>query len=114
MGYVPWAPGKPADLAPCVEALKAALPKDTAFIRFDPPWYTECSVDSNTEVPAPLPAPFVHAASDTQPPDSVLLDLSRSEEDILEGMHSTCRYNCRLGTRKVEVREKGAEGVETF
>jgi lipid II:glycine glycyltransferase (peptidoglycan interpeptide bridge formation enzyme) len=56
----------------------------------------------------------VHAASDTQPPDSVLLDLTRSEEDILEGMHSKCRYNCRLGTRKVEVREKGAEGVETF
>lgn len=43
---------------------------------------------------------------DVQPRSTVLIDLTKSEEDILEGMKSKTRYNVRLGERKgVEVRE---------
>ena len=37
---------------------------------------------------------------DIQPPDSTLVDLTSSEEEILEKMHSKWRYNIRLSERK--------------
>lgn len=37
---------------------------------------------------------------DIQPPDSTLVDLTGTEEEILEKMHSKWRYNIRLSERK--------------
>jgi lipid II:glycine glycyltransferase (peptidoglycan interpeptide bridge formation enzyme) len=120
--YVPWGPELPPDFSPTDKektailrelalALKAFLPENTAFIRFDPPWYTE-----GAETPAPpVYSPFSRSAADVQPPDTVLLDLRPPEEDILKQMKSKWRYNIKLAEKRgVQVRCTGAQGLEKF
>jgi hypothetical protein len=117
--YVPWGPELPPDFSPAERqgvledlacALKGMLPKDTAFIRFDPPWHT-----GGTEFPPVLKRPFFRAAADIQPPDSVIIDLDKDEEAILRGMKPKWRYNIRLAERKgVSVRRAGEEELPVF
>ena len=60
----------------------------------------------------PVGAPLRRAAADIQPPDTVLLNLSRSEEDILQGMKPKWRYNVRLAEKKgVAVEELSGEAA---
>ncbi|MDR1058476.1 MAG: peptidoglycan bridge formation protein FemAB, partial [Treponema sp.] len=107
--YVPWGPafdpaGEPPGggsggpgaqkarseaLGELARALRPFMPGDTAFVRFDPPWYNEGP-------PQNLTLPLIRAGADIQPPDTVLLDLTHSWEDILSGMKSKWRYNARL------------------
>ncbi|GHV74450.1 peptidoglycan bridge formation protein FemAB [Spirochaetia bacterium] len=118
--YVPWGPELPGDtddakrnefLRELAEALQALLPENTAFIRFDPPWYT-----AGAETPAPpIYPPFSRSAADVQPPDTVLVDLRPAEEDILKQMKPTWRHNIRLAEKRgVRVWYTGAEGLEIF
>jgi lipid II:glycine glycyltransferase (peptidoglycan interpeptide bridge formation enzyme) len=99
-------------LAELARALRRYLPRSTAFIRFDPPWY---SVEAEG-TPMPLIGkPFSRAAADVQPPDTVLIDLSQSEESLLAAMKEKWRYNIRLSARKgVAVREAGEAGLDVF
>jgi lipid II:glycine glycyltransferase (peptidoglycan interpeptide bridge formation enzyme) len=115
--YMPWGPELPADfpadgrsqaLVNIAQALKNLLPKGTAFIRFDPPWYTEGD-------PSPLHKPLTRAGADVQPPDTVLIDLTDNEKAILGGMKSKGRYNIRLASKKgVTVRQTGMEELPLF
>jgi lipid II:glycine glycyltransferase (peptidoglycan interpeptide bridge formation enzyme) len=120
--YVPWGPELPTGFSPADEvkteilrelalALKTFLPGNTAFIRFDPPWYTE-----GAETPAPpVYSPFSRSAADVQPADTVLLDLRLPEKDILKQMKGKWRYNIKLaGKRGVQVRYTGAQELGTF
>jgi lipid II:glycine glycyltransferase (peptidoglycan interpeptide bridge formation enzyme) len=120
--YVPWGPLIPAEFnlddkeksrvtSDLAKALHHLLPKDTAFIRFDPPWYSE-----GAETPAPvLFAPFSRSGADIQPPDTVILNLDDSEEAILDAMKPKWRYNIRLAEKKgVTIRRADEEGLETF
>jgi lipid II:glycine glycyltransferase (peptidoglycan interpeptide bridge formation enzyme) len=120
--YVPWGPELPlnfpqtndernAALAELAAGLRRFLPGDTAFIRFDPPWYTE---GADTP-PPPIGKPFTHAGADVQPPDTVIVDLSPAPETILAAMKPKWRYNIRLAEKKgVTVRRSDAEGIEAF
>jgi lipid II:glycine glycyltransferase (peptidoglycan interpeptide bridge formation enzyme) len=103
--YVPWGPELPADfpaedearnqaLVELAKALRELLPRDTAFIRFDPPWFSE------GDAPPPVCKPLDRAGADIQPPDTVLIDLSVSEQAILSSMKSKGRYNVRLASKK--------------
>jgi lipid II:glycine glycyltransferase (peptidoglycan interpeptide bridge formation enzyme) len=114
----PWGPGEaPGDkvvttmLRSLAEDLRALLPDNTAFIRFDPPWHTE-----GEDAPPPsLCAPFARSAADVQPPDTTLVDLTVPEEAILDRMKSKGRYNIRLAQKRgVRVRSGGAEDLECF
>jgi lipid II:glycine glycyltransferase (peptidoglycan interpeptide bridge formation enzyme) len=118
--YCPWSPELPEHVSDDNErvqllteiamGLKKVLPKSVAFIRFDPPGYS-----SGKDSPPPvIGKPFVHASADIQPPDTVLLDISKNENEILEQMHSKCRYNIKLGGKKVVVSEEGLAGIEVF
>lgn len=120
--YVPWGPvfqkdlelsdeGKSKTLADLAEALRHLLPKDTAFIRFDPPWYTE-----GIHTPPPkIFLPFSRSGADIQPPDTVLINLEDSLEAILEAMKPKWRYNIRLAEKKgVTVRRADEEELDTF
>ncbi|MCL1813137.1 MAG: peptidoglycan bridge formation glycyltransferase FemA/FemB family protein, partial [Treponema sp.] len=109
--YVPWGPELPAgydaessrraaaELAP---ALRSFLPKDTALIRFDFPWFTDSSAferNNNHEI-SQTQKTFTRAAADVQPPDSVLVDLVPDETVILGAMKSKWRYNIGLAEKK--------------
>jgi lipid II:glycine glycyltransferase (peptidoglycan interpeptide bridge formation enzyme) len=120
--YVPWGPELPPDfpadderrnslLGELAKNLQSLLPNDTAFVRFDPPWFSQ-----GTEAPPPsLLPPFVRAGADVQPPDTVLIDLSRPMESLLKDMKPKWRYNARLALRKgVTVQRADEEGLDLF
>jgi lipid II:glycine glycyltransferase (peptidoglycan interpeptide bridge formation enzyme) len=123
--YVPWGPELPAGtaagaagaasqsrlLAELAAALRKHLPRSTAFIRFDPPWYTE-GADA---APPVLERPLRRAAADVQPPDTVIVALDRDEESLLMEMKPKWRYNIRLAERKgVLVQRLDEQGLEVF
>jgi lipid II:glycine glycyltransferase (peptidoglycan interpeptide bridge formation enzyme) len=124
--YVPWGPELPeafsepgernAALLELALSLKAFLPKDTSFVRFDPPWYAEEGAAGGATADAALPsAPFIRAGADVQPPDTVLIDLSGGEEAVLAGMKPKWRYNARLALKRgVLVHRTGEEGLASF
>jgi lipid II:glycine glycyltransferase (peptidoglycan interpeptide bridge formation enzyme) len=103
-------PGAAETLAGLARRLRPFFPGDTAFIRFDPPWYSE------GENPAPLlDRPLRRAAVDVQPPDTVLVDLSPDEDSLLANMKEKWRYNIRLSARKgVTVRRAAGEEIGVF
>jgi lipid II:glycine glycyltransferase (peptidoglycan interpeptide bridge formation enzyme) len=121
--YVPWGPELPKEidsnaalegtriLEEIAQALRPLLPRSTAFIRFDPPWYAE-----GAETPPPvIGRPFRRAASDVQPPDTVILDLEQSAESLLASMKPKWRYNIRLAEKKgVRIERTDAEDLDTF
>ena len=87
-------------------ALKSELPKNTIAIRFDP----DVDFDSVEER-----AEYNHGIRiisfadrlglkknhvDIQPPDTTLVDLTGTEEEILSRMHQKWRYNIRLAQKK--------------
>jgi hypothetical protein len=127
-------------LAELARRLGPLLPRDTAFIRFDPPWYREegAAASGDPEPPVPVmngdpawspavnagparpPAadfgrPFRRAAADVQPPDTVLVDLRPPPEAILAAMKPKTRYNIGLAAKKgVTVRRAGEGELDVF
>jgi lipid II:glycine glycyltransferase (peptidoglycan interpeptide bridge formation enzyme) len=73
------------------------LPLGTFFIRYDLLW-GETGVDN---FPEPLKSGGMHKAPmDIQPPDTVIIDLLPSDEEILAAMHKKTRYNIGLASKK--------------
>ena len=130
--YIPWGPELPeeflvdssagaglrrAALKELSEMLKEKLPRDTAFIRFDPPWFVKQTgyAEGLTVSTPSVPLPFIHAGADIQPPDTVLVDLRPSMESVLQQMKPKWRYNARLALKKgVTVRRAGPEAINVF
>lgn len=114
IAYVPWGPpetylsnnDRGRGLEDLGEKIRSGLPRFAVFIRFDLPW-TE--VSTKTGFKAPL-----YKATDVQAPDTVLVNLSQSEDEILAGMKPKTRYNIRLALRKVEVTRPDIAGLEKF
>jgi lipid II:glycine glycyltransferase (peptidoglycan interpeptide bridge formation enzyme) len=117
--YVPWGPNLPdnfpaadrtAALSELALKLKPLLSRNTTFIRFDPPW----AVNDGEDAP-PLSSNFKRAAADIQPPDTVIINLSASENEILAAMKSKWRYNISLAGKKgVQVNSCEAGAIEKF
>jgi len=115
LAYVPWGPELP-DGVPYQNALeelagrlKEKLPKDTVFIRFDPPWLLDSDGQSK------IPPSFIRAEADIQPPDSVILDLTQPMDLIIENMKPKWRYNYRLALKKgVKVKQADKSEIEIF
>lgn len=88
------------------KAIKKHLPKNTLCVRYDLP-IDFATVDEreffNTSVSMLALAerfPLRKTKVDIQPPDTVLLDLKKSEDEILAAMKSKWRYNVRLAQKK--------------
>ena len=116
LAYIPWGPELPENFADkenaakeLVFSLKKILPRNTAFIRFDPPWV-------NADVSAHImPFPFIRSAADIQPPDTVIIDISQSLESLKEQMKPKWRYNANLALKKgVNVTLVGKEKLSVF
>jgi len=131
--YVPHGPetGLPAVdrdalLVELAERLRNLVSRSCLFIRFDPAWYdTEPAgadsvgaSDSAAAATIPSRPSFerpLRKASDVQPPDSVVLDVTRSDEELLAGMKPKWRYNVRLAEKKgVTVASEGASSIDDF
>ena len=90
--------------------LKSLLPKRTLFVRFDPPVDFTETADRDSFANGKISLsknslPKIKKSHvDIQPPDTVLLSLQNSEEEILAAMKNKWRYNIRLAAKKgVEV-----------
>ncbi len=77
-------------------------------------WRLEPAIEWKREE-EPLGSPFIRARS-YQPSATVLLDLTKTEEELLSRMHEKTRYNVRLAERKgVRVREgSSSDEIEIF
>ena len=102
LAYVPHGPDAffpfpgEACLGLLAEALIPHLPRRCLFIRFDVPWGTW----GDEAAPEGIAKPFRKAPFDIQVPDTVILDLTPTEEDILAAMKPKTRYNVRLAEKK--------------
>ena len=87
-------------------ALKPELPSNTIAIRFDPDVAFSSPEDRDLFNYGMKMVSYADRLKlrknsvDIQPPDSTLVDLTGTEEEILEKMHSKWRYNIRLSERK--------------
>jgi lipid II:glycine glycyltransferase (peptidoglycan interpeptide bridge formation enzyme) len=120
--YAPWGPEAPpggdsvrgAALEELSAGLKALLPSDTAFIRFDLPWIGGDFAVSRKNLRL-FGKALRRAAADVQPPDTVIIDLAAGEGEILARMKNKWRYNIGLAEKKgVSVRRAGPEELPSF
>lgn len=82
------------------------LPLGTFFIRYDLLW-AEIGADN---FPDSMKFSGIYKAPmDIQPPDTVIIDLIRAEDEILDSMHKKTRYNIRLAVKKGVVISRGSE-----
>ncbi len=93
-------------LSELATALKPELPSNTIAIRFDPDVAFSSPEDRDLFNYGMKMVSYADRlrlrknSVDIQPPDSTLVDLTGTEEEILEKMHSKWRYNIRLSERK--------------
>ncbi len=87
--------------------LRPYLPRDAICIRYDTLWSSSEKITDTEDAASTtfnrlvLKSTFLRKAeSDIQPPDTVILDLTFPEDQLLANMKSKCRYNCKLGQKK--------------
>jgi lipid II:glycine glycyltransferase (peptidoglycan interpeptide bridge formation enzyme) len=122
--YIPWGPQLPDSfpeedrvniIAELAVKLKKMLPRNVVVIRFEPPWYNIEQLISNEQKKEFLDVGFKQAAATVQPPDTVIINLEASCEDILALMKSKWRYNVLLAEKKgVQVNIGGVQEIDSF
>ena len=92
-----------------------ARQEKSIFLRIEPAqaFLPDCAVRRGGK--AGKPTYQVKKVNDVQPSKTIILDLKKSEEELLSAMHPKTRYNIRLAEKKgVTVREAGAAEFEIF
>ncbi|WP_319561699.1 peptidoglycan bridge formation glycyltransferase FemA/FemB family protein [Marispirochaeta sp.] len=114
IAYVPHGPMnevEPHFFALFARNMALSLPSYVTFIRFDLPWRVSAAEDRKGY----LESPFRRALVDIQPPDTVIVSLTKSEDEILADMKKKTRYNIRLARKKgVIVRSGSLRDLETW
>ena len=91
--------------------LKEFIPSNTICVRFDPPVdFTNLQqrddfASSFNQNAKKLNCNIKKSPTAVQPPDTTILDLTKSEDELMTGMKNKWRYNVRLAAKKgVEVK----------
>ena len=118
LGELESAPDRWALLCDISRELSGLLGGVNIFVRFDLPWHVkERAIDGDglENITDELRNFGIAKGVDVQVPDTVILDLSKSDEDILAGMKPKWRYNIRLSEKKgVSVSEDGERALPEF
>jgi len=125
--YVPWGPHlppffpcdvKPQAMRQLAKKLKTFFAFNTVFIRFEPPWFNEdekWEEAQSKEKKEFVTAGFKKSAATVQPPDTVIISLSASCEELLAMMKPKWRYNITLAGKKgVQVNIGTEKDLEIF
>lgn len=110
-GPVALQPGGPdaAALAHFVEQVRA-LESGAVFVKIEPEWPSDGSVRDLLRSHG-----FISSRVEIQPAKTLILDISRPEEQLLGAMKKGRRYDIRLAERKgVSARKLGREEQDTF
>ena len=106
IAYIPFAPSEEYQdkLQEISISLKEYLPKETLFIRYDLPWRNNSR-----------PSSVFKKAEDIQPASTVIIDITKSKDDILAAMKTKTRYNIKLADKKgVSVKKYGMEMLDEW
>lgn len=96
--------------------LSLHCPRNTLCIRIDPP-VSFSSLEETQAFMSTLSrfSPLVKSDVNIQPPDTVILNLFQTDEELLEQMKSKWRYNIRLAEKKGVSISKGSAGdIDVF
>ncbi|WP_294430912.1 peptidoglycan bridge formation glycyltransferase FemA/FemB family protein [uncultured Treponema sp.] len=127
LAYVPLAPEKsPSEsddayiqrISEFSKSVKSSLPRHTLCLRYDIPLdFThleekQAFVSSVPKLAKKTGLKIKKNSVDIQPPDSVILDLSKTEEELLSEMKNKWRYNVRYAAKhEVKVRAVTADSL---
>lgn len=98
------------------ENLQTSLPSSTLMIRFDADLIFPDDKKRDEFNKKLASTKLVKAKNDIQPPDSVVIDLASSEEELLAKMKNKWRYNVNLAARKgveIKIYDAESDGFET-
>ncbi|MGL1890498.1 MAG: peptidoglycan bridge formation glycyltransferase FemA/FemB family protein [Spirochaetaceae bacterium] len=113
LAYIPHGPSQDIstteNLTELSKSLKQYLPKGTLLIRYDLLAGTVGDV-----YPKPLKG-LSKSTVDIQVPDTTILDLSGTEDELLAKMHKKTRYNIKLaGKKAVTIREANISELDAW
>lgn len=116
LAYIPMAPEKMSNEEEAVyirricslalHGLKQFLPRNTVFIRYDCPLdFADCAERDSFVKQLPAIAkeyklPIRSSSVAVQPPDTTILSLDKSQDELLAAMKNKWRYNIRLAAKK--------------
>lgn len=108
-------------LSETASELKKSLPKDILCVRYDTPdEFSECDerdeyINKIVKGANAKREGLVKSPVDIQPPDTTVLDLTLSEDEILKNMKSKCRYNIKVAQKNnVTIRIGSVDDVPIF
>ncbi len=91
------------------------LPKRTLCIRFDVPLDFTSEEEKDAYASTLVGSALRKSPSNIQPPDTVVLDLSSTEQVLLDSMKSKWRYNIKLAQKKgVGVHKGTQDDIDVF
>lgn len=106
-----------AKLAEFVQSVKHLLPKQCLCVRVDTAIFSNHVLNHN-EMENCIAAIHSHQSykgQNVQPPDTVLINLEQSEEELLQAMKPKWRYNIKLASKKqLVVKESTGDDFEIF